>query len=65
MFRYYYDCENSVAGCIHAGWKGALSGIIKNYFKIKIKNSNCKIYASIGPCIGKKNYEVDLDFSKI
>jgi len=58
-----YDCENSVVGCIHAGWKGALSGIIKKtILKIKIKNSNCKIYASIGPCIGKKNYEVDLDF---
>ena len=58
-----YDLKNEIVGCIHAGWKGALSGIIKKtILKIKIKNSNCKIYASIGPCIGKKNYEVDLDF---
>ena len=58
-----YDCTNKVAGCIHAGWKGTLSGIIKKtILKIKNKNSNCKIYASVGPCIGKKNYEVDLDF---
>ena len=27
-------------------------------------NSNCKIYAAIGPCIGKNSYEVDLDFYK-
>ena len=25
-----YDYKNKVVGCIHAGWKGALSGIIKN-----------------------------------
>ena len=60
-----YDIKNSVIGCIHAGWKGAYSGIIKNTIKkIKKLNSNNKIYASIGPCIGKKNYEVDLKFYK-
>ena len=26
--------------------------------------SNNKIYACVGPCIGKKNYEVDLNFYK-
>ena len=25
-----YDYKNNIAGCIHAGWKGAISGIIKN-----------------------------------
>ena len=25
-----YDKKNKVVGCIHAGWKGAFSGIIKN-----------------------------------
>ena len=28
------------------------------------KNANCEIFASIGPCIGKKSYEVDLDYYK-
>ena len=60
-----YDYRNKVIGCIHAGWKGAISGIIRNTVnKIKQLNSNCKIFASIGPCIGKKSYEVDLDFYK-
>jgi polyphenol oxidase len=58
-----YDSKNEIIGCIHAGWKGAFSGIIENTIKkIKKLKSNNKIFASIGPCIGKKNYEVDLIF---
>ena len=60
-----FNKTNKIIGCIHAGWKGAFSGIIKNtVVKIKRPNSKNKIYASIGPCIGKNNYEVDLDFFK-
>jgi len=60
-----YDFQNEIVGCIHAGWKGAFTGIIKNTInKIKKLNSNSKIIASIGPCIGKKSYEVDLIFYK-
>ena len=60
-----YDFKNEIIGCIHAGWKGAFSGIIKNTVnKIKKINSNNKIIASIGPCIGEKSYEVDLIFYK-
>tara|TARA_Y100000768_G_C23868859_1_gene629480 strand:- start:95 stop:847 length:753 start_codon:yes stop_codon:yes gene_type:complete len=60
-----YDIKNDIIGCIHAGWKGAFSDIIKKtIFKFKNLNSNNKIYASIGPCIGKKSYEVDFQFYK-
>ena len=60
-----YDYKNEVIGCIHAGWKGAFSGIIKNTInKIERLNSKSKIIASIGPCIGKNSYEVDLPFYK-
>ena len=60
-----YEKYNKIIGCIHAGWKGALSGIIKKtIFKIKKIKSNNKIYASVGPCIGKESYEVDLKFFK-
>ena len=60
-----YDFKNEIVGCIHAGWKGAFSGVIKNTVnKIKKINSKTKIFASIGPCIGVKNYEVDLIFYK-
>ena len=60
-----YDANNKIIGCIHAGWKGAFSDIIKKTInKIKKINTNNKIYACIGPCIGKKSYEVDLIFYK-
>lgn len=60
-----YDARNKIIGCIHAGWKGAFSGVIKNTInRIKKSNSNNKFYASVGPCIDKKSYEVDSDFYK-
>tara|TARA_A100001035_G_C27780088_1_gene501281 strand:+ start:2181 stop:2933 length:753 start_codon:yes stop_codon:yes gene_type:complete len=60
-----YDDSNKVIACIHAGWRGALSGIIRNTIN-KIRNMNIKnnLFACIGPCIGGKNYEVDLKFYK-
>ena len=60
-----YDKRNKIIGCIHAGWKGAFLGIIYNTIKkVKKLNSNNKIFASVGPCIGEKNYEVDNKFYK-
>ena len=60
-----YDKKNKIIGCIHAGWKGVFKGIIKNTIsKMRKKNASCEIFASIGPCIGKKSYEVDLDYYK-
>ncbi len=60
-----YDVKNQIIGCIHAGWKGAYLGIIKNTInqmrKINFRN---QIYACVGPCIAQKNYEVDLVFFK-
>jgi YfiH family protein len=60
-----YDKTNNIIACVHAGWKGAITGIIKNTIEkiYEIKNSN-EIIAAIGPCIGKKSYEVDLEFYK-
>ena len=58
-----YDYKNNIVGCIHAGWKGAFSGIIKNTVtKIKKINKDQKIFACIGPCIGKNSYEVGNEF---
>tara|TARA_Y100000590_G_C15499588_1_gene931045 strand:+ start:206 stop:967 length:762 start_codon:yes stop_codon:yes gene_type:complete len=58
-----YDEINNIIGCIHAGWKGAISGIIENTLnKFKEMNINNKINAAIGPCIGHESYEVGLEF---
>ena len=60
-----YDVNNEIIACIHAGWKGAYSEIIRNTIdKIKKMNSNNRIYACVGPCIDQKNYEVDSTFFK-
>jgi YfiH family protein len=60
-----YDSKNKIIGCIHAGWKGAFKDIIKNTIqKIRKISSKSKIYASVGPCIGLKSYEVDIKFYK-
>ena len=59
-----YDKPNQIIGCIHAGWKGAFKNIIKKTV-IKIKKASTKknnIAAAVGPCIGKKSYEVDFKF---
>ena len=61
----FCDIKSQVAGCIHAGWKGAFSGIVENTIqKVQKINFKNKIYASVGPCIGNKSYEVDVKFYK-
>ncbi len=60
-----YDSKNQIIGCIHAGWKGASSGIIENTIKkFKKLNTKNKLFASVGPCISEKSYEVDISFYK-
>jgi YfiH family protein len=61
-----YDQNSETVACIHAGWKGCLSGVIENTLsKLKAINLNNNIIACVGPCIGKNNYETDLDFFNI
>ena len=60
-----YDKKNNTIACVHAGWKGSISGIIENTIKkIQKINYNNEIFACVGPCIGMKNYEVDFIFYK-
>ena len=58
------DDKNSTIGAIHVGWRGSLKEILKKSiikFKRKLK-TNSKITAIIGPCLDKKNFEVDKKF---
>ena len=51
----FYDQINNTIGCVHAGWKGAFSGIIENLIdKLIGINKKFKITASVGPCIQQK-----------
>ena len=55
---------NQIVGCIHAGWKGSISGIIENTLtKLVEMGGNTKnVVISVGPCISQKNYVVKNDF---
>ena len=58
-----YEDVNRVVACVHAGWRGAVNGIIKNTLDEIINMSkNNKIYVAVGPCIGVKNYEISKEF---
>jgi len=58
-----YEDVNRVVACIHAGWRGAVNGIIKNTLDEIINMSkNNRIYVAVGPCIGVKNYEISKEF---
>tara|TARA_A100001015_G_scaffold286612_1_gene355505 strand:- start:2726 stop:3493 length:768 start_codon:yes stop_codon:yes gene_type:complete len=59
----FYDKKNNVIGCVHAGWKGARSGVIENTVaKFRSLNKKNEIFSAVGPCIGKDSYEVGNEF---
>ena len=54
-----YDKIDKKICVLHAGWKGIFKGIIEKGLK-KFRKKNFKdLIVAIGPCISKKNYEVD------
>jgi len=58
------DLKNYVIGVVHAGWRGALGGVIASGIDAMLTLGACKssIKAVIGPCIGPDSYEVGQDF---
>lgn len=55
-----------VIGAAHAGWGGALKGVLESTIKsmMTLGAGLSTIKAAIGPCIGQESYEVDRDFIK-
>ena len=60
----FYDEHSGVIGAAHAGWKGALSGVLENTLEAmeKLGAQRGNIAAVIGPSISQRNYEVGSDF---
>lgn len=58
------DGKSGIIGAAHAGWKGALGGVLENTVKamVEMGAKAPKIVAAIGPCIGHRNYEVGPEF---
>jgi len=58
------DGEAGVIGAAHAGWRGALSGIVEATVRAmeKLGASPARITAVIGPTISQKAYEVGSEY---
>jgi hypothetical protein len=58
------DAEAGVIGAVHAGWKGALGGVIEAAVATmeKLGAGRTRIAAAIGPCISQVHYEVGPEF---
>lgn len=56
------DPEAGVIGAVHAGWRGALSGVIEAAVGAMADLGATRIRAVIGPCISQAAYEVGDEF---
>ena len=58
------DAKARVIGAAHAGWKGALGGVLEGVIAAMegLGAKRDDIAAAVGPCISQDNYEVGWDF---
>jgi hypothetical protein len=58
------DREAGVVGAAHAGWKGALGGVVEATVALMeaLGAERGRIAAAVGPCIARRSYEVDESF---
>lgn len=60
----FADPQAGVVGAAHAGWRGALDGVLEHSIDamLTLGARRENITAVIGPCISQRNYEVGQDF---
>ena len=60
----FADAEARVVGAAHAGWKGALAGVLGNTIAAmeNLSADRSRIVAALGPCIRQSSYEVGPEF---
>ena len=58
------DPRAAVIGATHAGWKGALTGVVESTIEAmeRIGGHREDIIAALGPMIRQRNYEVGMEF---
>lgn len=58
------DREARVIGAAHAGWKGAIGGVIEAVVAqmVRLGAAPSRIHAAVGPCIAQASYEVGPEF---
>lgn len=60
----FADAEAGVIGAAHAGWRGAVSGVLEATVAamVGLGAAPARIRAGIGPCIAQPSYEVGPEF---
>ncbi len=58
------DGRAGVVAAAHAGWKGAVGGVLDNTVAkmVQLGARKSTIVAAVGPCIGQRSYEVGAEF---
>jgi copper oxidase (laccase) domain-containing protein len=53
-----------VVGAAHAGWRGALEGVLESVVEgmVAVGADPGRIVAAVGPCISRRSYEVGPEF---
>lgn len=61
----FTDRRGTVVAAAHAGWRGAVGGVLENTVEkmVALGAKKKNIVAAIGPCIGQRSYEVGADFA--
>lgn len=61
------DEKHGVIGAAHAGWRGALAGVIENTVKVMLEKGAAveDITAAAGPCLQKESFEVQNDMRNL
>jgi len=59
------DGEAGVVAAVHAGWKGALGGVVAAAVEAMVARGAARgrLVAAVGPCIAKASYEVGPEFA--
>jgi YfiH family protein len=60
----FADSQAGVVGAAHAGWRGALTGVVETTIAAmeELGADRGRIVAALGPTIGQQNYEVGPEF---
>ena len=61
------DVKHGVIGAAHAGWRGALSGVVENTVAVMLEKGAVlkDIAAAAGPCLQKASFEVRADMRSL
>jgi len=57
----FADAQGRVVGAAHAGWRGAVAGVLEETLAAMRALGARDITAVVGPCIGQASYEVSAD----